>query len=398
MKYFIFALLILFLPSQLGYHFWPEWSLVQGTRVDYLSPTIYFTDILAITLIVLEIKSLQINRKLTLFLVLGMFLNVSLSTHPVISLYSWLKVIEFILVGLVVYKNKHAFGRLTTQIAPAVLIWTSVLAVLQWLNRGSLNGIFYLLGERTFTTQTPGIALSKIMNTVSLRPYATLPHPNVLAGVIAVLWLYILKTHQKNILFYVVSGLSFVTLILTESYSAWIALIVSIGFIFLEKLITPRIQLTWKLFIVSIFTLSLTTLFFVKTPPLEIAQSNNSRERLELLYLSGISLTQNPVTGTGLGTFITQIPQNAQLLPAVYRTRSTSWLQPVHNIPVLLFSETGIVGIVIACMLLTYIPMSAPFVFILETSLFDHYWITLQAPALLLAILVALAYNTKKSR
>lgn len=398
MKYFIFALLILFLPSQLGYHFWPEWSLVQGTRVDYLSPTIYFTDILATTLIVLEIKRLQINRKLDLFLVLGMFLNVLFSTHPVISLYAWLKVIEYILVGMVVYKNKDAFGRLTTQIAPVVLIWTSVIALLQWLNSGSLNGIFYLLGERSFTTQTPGIALSKIMNTVSLRPYATLPHPNVLAGVVAVLWLYILKTHQKNTLFYVVSGLSFVTLILTESYSAWIALIVSIGFIFLEKLITPRIQLTWTLFIVSIFTLSLTTLFFVKTPPLEIAQSNNSRERLELLYLSGISLTQNPVTGTGLGTFITQIPKNAQLLPAVYRTRSTSWLQPVHNIPVLLFSETGTVGIVIACMLLTYIPMSAPFVFILETSLFDHYWITLQAPALLFAILVALAYNTKKSR
>ena len=34
MKY-LFLVLILFLPSQLGKHWWPEWSLVDGVRVDY---------------------------------------------------------------------------------------------------------------------------------------------------------------------------------------------------------------------------------------------------------------------------------------------------------------------------------------------------------------------------
>ena len=45
-----FYLLILFLPTQLGKHFWPNFSYVYGVRIDYLSPTLYFTDILIIGL------------------------------------------------------------------------------------------------------------------------------------------------------------------------------------------------------------------------------------------------------------------------------------------------------------------------------------------------------------
>jgi len=33
---------LLFLPGQLGKHWWPKWSLISGVRVDWLSPTLYF--------------------------------------------------------------------------------------------------------------------------------------------------------------------------------------------------------------------------------------------------------------------------------------------------------------------------------------------------------------------
>lgn len=45
-NYWLIALLVLLSPSQLGIHFWPEWSLVDGIKIDFLSPTIYFTDLL----------------------------------------------------------------------------------------------------------------------------------------------------------------------------------------------------------------------------------------------------------------------------------------------------------------------------------------------------------------
>src|SRR3989344_696217 len=44
-EYILFYLIILFLPTQLGKHFWPDFSIVSGIRVDYLSPTVYFTDV-----------------------------------------------------------------------------------------------------------------------------------------------------------------------------------------------------------------------------------------------------------------------------------------------------------------------------------------------------------------
>src|ERR1035437_5543578 len=43
--YSLFYLLILFLPTQFGKHFWPNSSFVFGLRLDYLSPTVYLTDI-----------------------------------------------------------------------------------------------------------------------------------------------------------------------------------------------------------------------------------------------------------------------------------------------------------------------------------------------------------------
>src|ERR1035437_8081006 len=53
-----FYLLILFLPTQLGKHFWPNSSFVYGLRLDYLSPTLYFTDILILLIFVFSLPQL----------------------------------------------------------------------------------------------------------------------------------------------------------------------------------------------------------------------------------------------------------------------------------------------------------------------------------------------------
>ena len=53
----LFYLLILFLPTQFGKHFFPAFSFVSGVRVDYLSPTLYLTDILVLFLFIFWIFS-----------------------------------------------------------------------------------------------------------------------------------------------------------------------------------------------------------------------------------------------------------------------------------------------------------------------------------------------------
>jgi len=53
-----FYLLILFLPTQLGRHFFFDFSFVSGIRIDYLAPTIYLTDILVLLLFIAWVLNL----------------------------------------------------------------------------------------------------------------------------------------------------------------------------------------------------------------------------------------------------------------------------------------------------------------------------------------------------
>ncbi len=63
MHMLLFSLLLVFLPTQLGYHVWPDWALVLGRRIDYISPTLYATDILIVLLLV----SWCIEKKINIF-------------------------------------------------------------------------------------------------------------------------------------------------------------------------------------------------------------------------------------------------------------------------------------------------------------------------------------------
>ncbi len=192
-----FLLLVLFLPTQLGKHFWPPFSFLLGFRIDYLSPTLYFTDILALLFGIaalwdgtnrqLILGFLYRHRRVLVLVLLSLFLSSVFSRSPLLGLYGDLKVIEFLLVGLLiarVVKRKRLTPVVSTLMVSAG--GESLLAIGQYLHQGSIGGALYLLGERQFTGQTPGIANAVIDGHLVLRPYGTLPHPNVLAGFLLV--------------------------------------------------------------------------------------------------------------------------------------------------------------------------------------------------------------------
>src|SRR5258708_34693956 len=92
----IFSLLILLLPTQFGKHFWPDFTIVSGIRIDYLSPTVYVTDLLLLLLIIFfllrKIKKFRIKHVINkkqgfLFgaVVLFALCNVMLSTRLLLS-------------------------------------------------------------------------------------------------------------------------------------------------------------------------------------------------------------------------------------------------------------------------------------------------------------------------
>lgn len=342
---FLISALVFLLPTQLAYHFWPDYSLVFGIRVDYLSPTIYLTDILALFLVALNFKKL-IRYKNVLFLVFIFAVINTLSSFLIpVSMFRWFKIFEFLSLAIII-KNEDI-----TKPLYCSLIFFSLIGITQFLI-GSTTNLFYLLGERTFNINTPAIALTEILGRVFMRAYSTFPHPNALAGYLGLSTVYLVRKKFKFNWLFVFVILCF---ILTFSLSAFIAIIVY--FVFKNKF-----SKYWVLILLSI-SLIFPFMSFLKSYDFE---------RINLGIESGKVISKHFWMGSGLGTF----------------TKFSSIRQPVHNLFLLIFSELGIIGIGLITYLLLRFGKNYKFIlFVLIIGLFDHYFLTIQQNMLLLFII-----------
>jgi len=188
-------------------------------------------------------------------------------------------------------------------------------------------------------------------------------------------------------------------LFLTFSLSAFIGLIfVGTIFIFTGKEKFPAFI---KLFFLASMLASLVLPFFSKNIEVKSVFGKNIVERLDLSFVSGKMIADKFLFGEGFNTFIVNIPKFN------YGIQTTWLLQPVHNIYLLTFAETGIVGLLLLSYFLfkiinhflqkrrwTYL---AVFIFILITGLSDHYWITIQQNLLFVSLFlgISLSENSK---
>jgi O-antigen ligase len=470
--FFFYATIILF-PTQLGYHFWPDWALVLGRRLDYLSPTLFLTDIsIFLTLVFWMLSSRKHMYRLKIGicdflencppaggLKIGIYIplilaflyvscNIYFATSPIISFSKWLKVLEFVVFGFYIIKTKPSFSRSLWCFSFAVF-YSSIIAIAQFFLQHSVGGFLWYLGERTFDVTTPGIARIQLLlpsvfrfqSSEYLRPYATFPHPNVLGGFLAVtLPLVIfnnvttclparqvkqLNNWQASLLktFRVITIIvGFLALLLTFSRSAWVAGI--IGLIIVSVIYFKSIKnysfLVFMAFVVFIGLFFVLPYFQTLTPESESVFVRNELNSAAISminpypYLS-ISLSPHLFFGVGLGNFLIELPK-------YYPHRDIFFLQPVHNIYLLLLSETGIVGFLFCVYFLwnllkhktrkRSIGICLPsigscrrqvqagllsFVILLLLGIVDHYPLTLQQGQLLLTILLSFSYLSYSS-
>ena len=162
--------------------------MVNGLRVDYLSPALYVTDLIIISLFFLS----RFKIRVPLFAIIFFTLNLLISFSPFVTIYKWLRILEYFwLFRYLVSRFHYSLFTIYYSLSLAT-IWTSLLAWLQFFKQGSLGGLLYWLGERAFDITTPGIAKITVDGQLILRPYATLPHPNALAGFLLVSGLIII--------------------------------------------------------------------------------------------------------------------------------------------------------------------------------------------------------------
>lgn len=424
----LFFLLLFLLPTQLGYHFWPEWSSVLGRRVDYLSPTVFITDLLVGSIFISwAVVSYPRIRRRTVFISVAAILLVAIfaainsagAINIPVSIYWWIKVLEY--GGLYWYivatkvKMRDAIYPLALSVG-----YSSVIGVAQFFLQHSLGGPFWFLGERSFFLDTPGIARFNVCPSFThvcilvLRAYGTFPHPNILGGYIAVvspvLISYVFLSRSSHVRLYIgIVGVSMVALLCTFSRSAWVVACIHFGIVLLSAvgIRAKRISIAVRVMSISIVCglLIVSVMFFP-------SMSDESVVRRVELQQAAFRMWQHaPILGIGLGNFLSQ-------LPFYTHSRYINFLQPVHNIFILLFVELGALGafiIILATGFVLYRSMTLfsratvegrfiyirswmPMLCILILGSIDHYPVTLQQGQLLATIFSGLYISSFSDR
>ena len=390
----LFWLLVFFLPTQLGYHFWPDWAYVLGLRVDYLSPTLYLTDLLVLAILILWLKNERPRLKPAFFsLAVLVFLlaNSFLATNSGAAEYKLVKLVEFGLLGFYVAKNRRSLP-LVLQALSGAVIYSSLIALGQFFKQASLGSLFWWLGERTFSLATPGIAKAVIKGRLLLRAYATFSHPNVLAGFVLVSLILITGSrgpHRwlKNLAL-ILGGF---VLVISFSRSTWFAALLVFAWRIYCRLAKSKARAG-----LFLFTLVAGAALFYFSQSLSGPEA--VKQRFQLIKTAALMIKAHPLAGVGLNNFVVRLPDFWQTPQAV------RFLQPVHNLFLLAAAETGLVGLVLFFwfLYLTYkklLIMNSELLIVLSSILllgfFDHYWFTLQQAQLLFAIILGLGWAKK---
>lgn len=400
----LFFLTILFLPTQLGKHFWPDFSSVYSLRIDYLSPTIYFWDLLVAWLVLshlirlfLKHAPLKINKMagiIFLFFFITQLTSVSFALNPAAS---FVKLEQYFAAGLfglylasvdfVVIRKPFFAGLLSA------VIFSCLLGIAQFLAGSSLG--IWVLGEREFSVSTPLTAKFIFYDRIFLRPYATFPHPNMFAGfLLAVLPLLLVGLSNslrgfKTILSLLVLSTVFIT------FSRPALVLVNVYLL-------TMFRRFWKL--LAIAAVAVTPLIVVRFVSIFTFDTLAVLRREELSAFAVKIFLIHPYFGIGLNNFISNLALSEVLVG------TSRFLQPVHNIFLLSLSETGITGFVGFMTLLgtaLILNLKAKTLFnkalctslfiIIFLSFFDHYFLTLPQGQRLLFMIIGLSFNADKS-
>lgn len=337
--------------------------------------------------------------------------------NPLAGFYGIIKFLEFSFLAFFVANNFKAFNKTILFFTFLTgIIFESMLSLFQYLNQGSIGGIFYFFGERAFNAQTPGIANASINGQLILRPYATFSHPNVLAGFLLVATLYLFLLFKNSTKKYLLAGtaLGAMVLFLTLSRTAIFLWIIYVGFLFGIPLVKKyKNRFSNRKLLVGVIAI-----LILVASSYSILQDSIFLQRFSLTKLSDESLVQreqlinqsldmikkNPVFGVGINNFFNNLNfSNAQL--------KTTLVQPVHNIFLLVFSETGVIGFCFFIYLFYKASKSAiskpaqkisKYLLLLMFSIiflgfFDHYFLTIQQGQILLSIIFGTTLSHKNS-
>jgi O-antigen ligase len=329
-EWIIFLLLLMFFPTNLTKYFDSSFAYVHGILVDLLLPKVYLTQFLALSLLILAairfLKTRRVTMSVFFFFILTFALVPSLlkGGNPLLGFSRLLEIIIWSGFSFWIARNINweKDRRRLLKFLSFGVVWVSVLALAQFLLQRNVFGYFFF-GEPVIYPSLGGVAKTSFFGHQTLQAYGTFPHPNVLGGVLAVIipWLLV-----EGYLFS--AGLAILGLLVSFSQVAWLSLAFALFFIGILK--TKRV---WRALLTVSFVF---TLPFILSSFLSFVDAPSVIRRLELLQSAGKMFLSAPLVGVGLGLFVANLPTFG--IPS----GMTTFLQPVHNIFVLVAAESGL--------------------------------------------------------
>jgi len=408
LELFLFYLLIFSIPFQTRIVL-RSWGIGFS---EWNSAFLYGTDLLIIALLFLWFLRSIIHRSFFNFarydwFLIGFLLVSGISIRNVsnytFGFYQFLKLLEFSLLYFYVKSNIEIVFKLKTTFIVFLIsgFFQALLAIIQFLKQSDLG--LRVFGETVLNPAMFNVATFIVNGEKIMRAYGTLPHPNVLGLILLVsififYWFYAERVKffnsKRGFILYSIFLFGFFFTFSRIVIFAW-AMVCLAGLAMAKKL-SPKINFKKIVFATILVSVIFSALFM----PYILARIkiSTSDEAVVLRnFYNKVSLNEKPFWGVGIGNFVNWLKEiNPGLKENIY--------QPVHNIYLLIFSETGIPGLVLFILFLIFLIKNllkgrysrrfyrygvlAVFLSILFLGIFDHFLLTLQQGRLIFWMLL----------
>lgn len=350
----LFFLLVLLLPLNLGKHFELRGSYVWGTLSDYLVPVIYIQDLLIFLILLFWLleKGLPsfstllkfLNQKTIQIAVLfcaSVFFSVLSSERSVPSFFIFLRIgLNLLLFFYILFEvSPEKDFPVVTKLLAANVLFLGILAIFQFIKQGSVFNNYLFFGEQPYSNLTWGVAKEYVFGASRIPAYGLFRHPNIFGGYLSIILLWVFSRYKDGQVFKFAFYLGLAALLLTFSYVAWAGFILGfISFLYIghykKGSYLKKKQNVTYMFLILFFIVNSLTPFFVY-----FTREASFYRRGNLLNTSLLVIKKFPLFGIGPGSFVSHADE---LL----------FMQPVHNIFLLVFSECGVFSLVLFMVLL----------------------------------------------
>lgn len=421
----VFAMLVGSIFLGVKYPILSNFSYFLGEKKDFLIIFAYLSDIFLIGFIIIvafyniclkQAGKWYLGKKepylllfLILLIIITYYINYSQLIIPIISIYILIYLTKFIVLHGTLSVGPSLFN-LFKALFLFFISLESILAIYQFWNQASFG--MSKIGESVLNPYTFGVAKVEAFGQVFIRSYGTFPHPNVLGaflviGLLTGLTAYIHTSFRFRIFLLLVIVMQIFALVLTFSRSAW--LVSALSMILLVCLTWNKdlsiIERLYPLIIAIILSLVVIVGMFLPfiASRGQVSHTTAYTDRASYNLIGARMILDYPLFGVGTGQSLVHMKQYMQGEPE-------PWIvQPIHNYYLLFASELGLPALLVFCLYIGQLVKKSIRIYgnsqfvdyelicllcsvaaMLILMMFDHYFYTLQSPAILFWLVLGL--------